>query len=286
MTRYYPILCLLLLATTALQAQYQRNRGYEIGGFLGITNYAGDINQNFSFKSLGGSLAAVGRYNFNGRTSLRFDVGAGRIAGRDSVSENSFQRARNLSFRTDYVDWSFNFEFNFFNLVHGSRDQYFTPYIFGGLAFAYYNPRAQLDGEWYALRDLGTEGQAIGREYSRVTAGMSIGFGFKLDLTEVWSLNAEIAGRFMGTDYLDDVSTVYPDMGTLLARRGEIAVRLSDRSVEGGEDVPIGAPGRQRGNSDDKDGYYTMKVGLVYYIGIVPCPSISRPQANGNRVRR
>jgi hypothetical protein len=115
---------------------------------------------------------------------------------------------------------------------------------------------------------------------------MSIGFGFKIDLNEVWSLNAEIAGRFMGTDYLDDVSTVYPEMGTLLARRGEIAVRLSDRSVEGGQDIPLGAPGRQRGNSDDNDGYYTMKVGLVYYIGIVPCPSLSRPQPNGNRVRR
>lgn len=286
MTRRLPLLLLLLLPAFLLQAQFQRNRGYEIGGFLGVTNYAGELNHNFSFRSLGGSLAAVGRYNFNGRTSLRFDVGAGRIAGRDSVAENSFQQARNLSFRTDYIDWSFNFEFNFFNLVHGSRDQYYTPYLFGGLAFAYYNPRAQLDGKWYALRELGTEGQRVGQEYSRVTAGVSIGFGFKIDLSYEWSLNAEIAARFMGTDYLDDVSTVYPEMSELLARRGEVAVRLSDRSGERGLDPPIGAPGRQRGNSDDSDGYYTMKVGLVYYIGILQCPDISRPEVNRTRVRR
>jgi len=269
-----------------LPAQQQYNRGYEIGGLLGLTNYTGDINQNFSFRSLGASLTAVGRYNFNGRTSLRVDVGAGRIAGRDSISENAFQRARNLSFRTDYIDWSINFEFNFFNLVHGSRDQFFTPYLYGGLAFAYYNPRAKLGDQWYSLRDLGTEGQGIGREYSRVAGGLSAGFGFKVDLSYEWSFNAEIAVRYMGTDYLDDVSTIYPDLNQLRSRRGDIAAQLADRSGEMGLDPPLGGIGRQRGNSDDKDAYYGIKVGLVYYIGLLQCPGISKPQASGNWKRR
>ena len=39
----------------------------------------------------------------------------------------------------------------------------------------------------------------------------------------------------MFSDYLDDVSTVYPDKDDLLRQRGELAVRLSDRSI----DVPI-----------------------------------------------
>lgn len=286
MTIRFPFILLLVFTSLALQAQFRVNKGYEIGGFMGMTNYAGDLNQNFSFRSPGGSFTVVGRYNFNGRTSLRLDAGIGRIAGRDSLSENAFQRARHLSFRTDVIDWSLNVEFNFFNLVHGSRDQFYTPYLFGGLAFAYYNPRAQLDGEWYSLRYLGTEGQGIGREYAQIAAGMSVGFGFKIDLSYEWSLNAEIAARFMGTDYLDDVSTTYPDMNELMARRGEIAVRLADRSGELGLDPPIGAPGRQRGNSDDKDGYYNLKVGLVYYIGILQCPGISRPEASGSRLRR
>jgi hypothetical protein len=82
----------------------------------------------------------------------------------------------------------------------------------------------------------------------------------------------------MGTDYLDDVSTVYPEMTELASRRGDIAVRLSDRSGELGIE-PIGAPGRQRGVAGDKDAYYSFRVGIVYYMGLLQCPAISRPRS-------
>jgi hypothetical protein len=251
-------------------------KGYELGGFIGVSNYIGDINPDFSLKTPEPAIAGIARYNFNTRTSLRLDVGAGRIAGKDALSENDFQRARNLSFRTDYVEASMGFEFNFFNLRHGSRDQYFTPYLFGGFALAYYNPKAKIDNHWYALRYLGTEGQRVGNEYAQVAAGTAYGFGIKLDVTDVWSFNAEIAVRQLGTDYLDDVSTVYPNMAELEARRGELAVRLSDRSGELGIDPPIGAPGRQRGDSKNNDVYYTFRIGMAYYIGFVQCPKICR----------
>jgi len=263
---------LLFLLTFSLPVFSQK--GYELGGFIGISNYIGDINPDFSLKTPSPSITAIGRYNFNTRTSLRLDVSAGRLAGRDSISENSFQKSRNLSFRTDYVDAAFGFEFNFFPLVHGSRDKYFTPYIFAGLVLAYYNPKANIDDEWHALRNLGTEGQRSGGEYAQIAGGTAYGFGIKMDINDVWSFNAELAIRQLGTDYLDDVSTVYPDMNELLARRGELAVRLSDRSVELGIDPPIGAPGRQRGNNVDNDAYYSFRVGVVYYIGFVQCPKI------------
>jgi hypothetical protein len=66
-------------------------------------------------------------------------------------------------------------------------------------------------------------------------------------------------------------------MSSLASRRGEIAPLLSDRSAElGGE--PIGAEGRQRGVSGDKDSYYSCRIGIVYYIGLLQCPDISRPE--------
>jgi len=265
---------LFFFLTFSLQGFTQK--GYELGGFIGISNYIGDINPDFSLKTPSPAFAAIARYNFNTRTSLRLDLGAGRLAGRDSLSENAFQKSRNLSFRTDYIDASFGFEFNFFNLVHGSREDYFTPYLFGGLALAYYNPKAKLDDQWYALRYLGTEGQHVGSEYAQIAAGVTYGFGIKMDFNDVWSFNAELAVRQLGTDYLDDVSGVYPNMNELEARHGETAVRLSDRSGELGIDPPIGAPGRQRGDSDGKDLYYSFRVGLVYYIGFVQCPKICK----------
>ncbi len=272
MSRYFLLIACILFSVSA-----RGQKGYEIGGFLGVANYIGDINPDYSLKTPGPSIGVVGRYNFNTRTSLRFDMAAGRLAGKDALSENPFQQARNLSFRTDYLDGAINLEFNFFSLVHGSRDKYFTPYVFGGLAFAYYNPKAKLDDQWHALRPLGTEGQSGNDAYSRVAGGLGYGLGVKLDFNYEWSLNVELCARQLGTDYLDDVSTVYPEKTELLVRRGELAVRLSDRSGElGGE--PIGAPGRQRGVSGDNDAYYTFRVGLVYYIGLLQCPSISRPR--------
>lgn len=268
---------ILLVFLVSISLSGYSQKGYEVGGMIGFSNYYGDINPNFSLAAPGYSICALGRYNFNKRTSIRVDFGAGRIQGKDNLSENNFQKSRNLSFRTDFIDGALSFEFNFFNLVHGSRDQYFTPYLFGGLAFAYYNPRAELDGTWHALRPLGTEGQAVGNEYARVTAGMTYGMGIKLDFNYEWSLNVEFSVRQMGSDYLDDVSTVYPNMATLENRRGDIAVQLSDRSAELGID-PIGEPGRQRGFDTNKDGYYSLRVGVVYYIGLLQCPALSRPR--------
>lgn len=266
-----------LFIITGLPAFSQK--GYELGLLGGISFYAGDINPNYSLKTPGPSLGIIARRNFNTRTSIRLDVSAGRLIGRDNLSENPFQRARNLSFRTDFIDGSLDLEINFFNYVHGSRNQYFTPYVFGGLAFVYYNPSAELNGSRYNLRELGTEGQAVGDEYAHISPALSYGMGFKMDFNYEWSLNIELSGRQMFSDYLDDVSTTYPDMNELATRRGEIAPLLSDRSAELGIE-PIGAVGRQRGISGNKDSYYSLRIGIVYYIGFLQCPAISRPTAH------
>jgi hypothetical protein len=267
------ILCFFVIALLPGYSQ----KGYEIGIMAGVSYYTGDINPNYSLKTPGPALGFVSRYDFNTRTAIRFDLGAGWLVGKDKLSENSFQKARNLSFKTDYITTSLDFEFNFFNYVHGSRNQYFTPYIVGGLALTYFNPRAKLDDTWYGLRDLGTEGQGVGDEYSLISPSLSYGFGLKMDFNYEWSFNVELSARPSVSDYLDDVSTTYPNMNQLAARRGDIAVRLSDRSPELGIE-PIGAQGRQRGVSGDKDSYYMLRVGIVYYIGFLQCPDISKPR--------
>lgn len=270
----YILLAFLLIACIPAFGQ----KGYELGVLGGVSFYVGDLNPNYSIKTPGPTLAVLGRYNFNTRTSIRLDIAAGRLIGKDNLSENPFQQARNLSFRTDYVDSSLDLEFNFFNYVHGSRNQYFTPYVFGGFAFTYYNPKAKLNDQWYALRNYGTEGQNIGDEYARISPALSYGIGIKMDFNYEWSLNVEMAARQMFSDYIDDVSTTYPDMSQLAVRRGEIAPLLSDRSGELGIE-PIGQPGRQRGVSGDNDSYYSFRIGVVYYIGLLQCPAISRPRS-------
>jgi hypothetical protein len=258
----------------ALQAQ----GGFVFGGAIGLSNYFGDLNTSFSVQGIGPAAEVIAGYYFNDRICLKFAGTFGRLKAYDSDSDNTFQRSRNLSFRTAVVDASIQWEFNFFPYIHGSEQYYYTPYILLGGGVYYANPKAELDGEWVPLQPMGTEGQPIGGEYSLVHPAISYGIGFKADLSYYLSLNIELSGRSLFTDYIDDVSTTYPNQFQLRNLRGIQAPLLSDRSGEVLAE-PLGETGRQRGNSKNNDAYAFLTVGIVYYLGNVQCPAISRPKS-------
>lgn len=259
-----------LLAFTCFFAQAQQ--GWEIGALGGVSYYFGDLNTSFNLAHPGGSGIALARYNFNERVSLRASVMLGQVRADDAWSKNTFENRRNLSFRSAINEFSIAGDFNFLSLVHGSSDQFFTPYLTGGVSVFSYNPETRYDGNWVELRSLGTEGQFKNNEYGTAAIALVYGGGFKIDLTEKWSLNLEIAGRKIGTDYLDDVSGVYPDIRNVKRLRGNVAAELVDRSGE----PRIGTPGRQRGNGKRNDAFATASVGIVYYFGDLKCPSFYR----------
>ena len=118
------------------------------------------------------------------------------------------------------------------------------------------------------MRPLGTEGQFKGEEYYTTTGGLAFGAGFKVSLNYEWSINVELSGRRLFTDYLDDVSTVYADIDDIQNLRGPVAAALADRS-----DPIIGETGRQRGSSKTKDSLGFLTVGIVYYFGDLKCPT-------------
>ena len=255
----------------------QAQRGWEVGGWGGVSNYFGDLNTNFDISRPGIAGGAIFRYNFNERLCIKFSGNYGQVSADDANSSNPYERARNLSFQTSIIDFTTQFEFNFLPYVHGSEEHFYTPYLFGGLSFFHFNPKTEYNDELVELRPLGTEGQFKGEEYYLVQGGLAYGIGFKFDLSEVWSMNVELSGRSLFTDYLDDVSTVYPDKSDLRQLRGDVAVELSDRSIPiDGIEGNIGQAGRQRGNRNNKDSYVFLGVGFVYYFGDLRCPEYSR----------
>ncbi len=253
----------------------QAQMGWEAGGWLGSSFYFGDLNTEFNLKpALAGGL--IGRYNFNERVCLKFSANYGFVSAHDEDSKNTFQQTRNLHFRSQIFDGTAQLEFNFLPYIHGSKDKFYTPYLFAGLSVFHFQPQAEYQGEWVDLRPLGTEGQFRGDEYSTLQGAMAYGIGFKIDLSYEWSLNFELSSRRLFTDYLDDVSTVYPDFDDLEALHGQIAVDLSDPSIPNAEGIKLGEPGRQRGSSNANDIYVMFGAGLVYYFGDVRCPPYSR----------
>ena len=263
------ILFIFLVSCTALTAQ----RGWEAGGWIGGSHYFGDINSSFNLSSPGLAAGLIGRYNFNNRLCFKFSANYGNVSADDADSKNSYEQTRNLHFKSVIFDAAGQFEFNFLPYDHGSSQNFYTPYLFAGLSTFYFNPMAKYQGEYVELRELGTEGQFRGEEYYSLQGALVYGVGLKLDLSYEWSLNFELSGRRLFTDYLDDVSTVYPDLDDLEALRGEVSVALSDRSIG---DTQLGQEGRQRGDSKNNDSFAFLSIGLVYYFGDIRCPTYTK----------
>jgi hypothetical protein len=261
----------IAFALTALCNTAFAQRGWELGGWLGTAHYFGDLNTNFSFMHPRLALGAVGRFNFNDRLCAKMSLNYGTIGASDAYSSNEFEKNRNLSFKSPIFDGTAQFEFNFLPYNHGSRDEFFTPYLFAGFSLYYSNPQAEWQGKWHELRSLGTEGQFRGEEYYSTQGAIAYGGGFKIDITPIWSLNLEMSSRLLFTDYLDDVSSTYANKNDLLKLRGPIAVALSDRSLPI-NDKNLVQTGRQRGDSKNADMYLFLQVGLVRYFGNLNCP--------------
>ncbi len=269
----------LFILLLALKGVSLSQKGYELGGWVGTSFYHGDINTSKLIQKPGLALGIMARRNFDTRVAIKTQLSYARVGADDAGSKNNFERNRNLSFRSNLIDWTNTLEFNFFSYEHGHPTHNMTPYMFGGFNVFRYNPTADLDGTRYALRSLGTEGQIPGSEYGLISGGWVLGGGFKFDVNRVWSVNIDMSLRFLFTDYLDDVSTEFPDKDELRGTRGEIAVALSDRSLVDG----IGLAGRQRGNSKNNDRYTFVGVSILRYFGGIECPEVSKINARNWR---
>ena len=144
----------------------QAQKGWEVGGWAGVSHYFGDLNTSMNLSKPGVAFGAIGRYNFNTRTCAKVSLNYGFIRADDADSRNNFEVQRNLSFQSHLLDLTAQLEFNFLPYIHGSQDAYYTPYILAGFTIFNYNPTTELDGQRYALRDMGTEGQFLGDEYN------------------------------------------------------------------------------------------------------------------------
>ena len=136
------IACSFLLFSMAAHAQ----DGLEAGGWLGISNYFGDLNTNMRLNRINPAGGVGFRYNFNERVAVKLSGNIGTVEAYDSDSDNIYERARNLHFKSQVADAGLQLGFNFLPYVHGSADENWTPYLFLGLGVSYFNPKAELDG--------------------------------------------------------------------------------------------------------------------------------------------
>ena len=240
----------------------------EVGVWMGMANYFGDLNPVFSFKEVRWAGGAFYRYNLNPRMAVRASVNYGRIKASDSkIDKVPYPQVRNLSFESDILEVGATYEINFFK-YEPQNDKMFTPYLFMGVSLFYYNSFTTFDGNKVYLQQLGTEGQntILGEDntYARYSMAIPFGGGVKYAFNRNWALNVEVSSRVTFTDYIDDVSNSYVEPEAL----GSYAAEIADQSADGLE------PGKQRGTAKDTDRFNFYGVALTYTIQNIKCPAI------------
>lgn len=294
------------------------NRYGQLGITVNALNYYGDLSPKSGKLStdLGLTKPAIG-ISFEQRMGPRFSMRAafmyGSLEGSDAESANRndtqngvFRYQRNLSFRNRIKDLSVVAVVDLYENqnTYISRVRW-TPYVYGGVAVFHHNPQAQVPetslsgvpfenaGEWVDLIDLGTEGQHATlqegdinygiKPYNNFQLAIPFGVGFRFRLNEIMDLSAEFGIRYLFTDYIDDVSRNYVDLGVFGS--DELARSMSYRGYElnpsnthsyvgrdGNSYTVIRGYGQEsrdnvRGNENDNDIYTVTTVRISYVVG-------------------
>ena len=261
LTKLGVIILLFVFNLSSTYAQYKPNQEF---GFLGGAGYyTGDLNPTH-FNNLRVAGGITYRKNFDRRFSFKSSALYTNVYADDANSSDPIKVNRNLHFKSDIIELSGQVEFNFLPYETGNSLYSWSPFIFTGVSIFNYNPKAEAsDGQWYALQELGTEGQGTTSfqnrsKYSLTQLSVPFGGGVKIGVSDNFNIILEYGLRKTFTDYIDDVSTTYAGIPSEFTN---IAIELADRSIDGPQ-----ASGIARGDETTKDWYSFSGITLSFKL--------------------
>lgn len=218
--------------------------------------------------------------NYLDKLAVRLEGTFGQVVAFDSIlkgvkSSTGGRYERNLSFKSKIADFQLGIEVHplMFKDYDEENPPRLSPYALVGVGYFSFDPQAKLNGQWYALQPLRTEGQGFTeypdrKSYSLSQINFATGLGFKYEINELFNARLELNYRILTTDYLDDVSTNYIDPNLfytyLSPNQAAIAQQLYNRKAEiNPSDVTN--VGDQRGDPEDNDAFFTIqfKIGMA-----------------------
>lgn len=250
------VVCVLVTSDALAQrSRYWQDkpRTWLLNVGVGTTRYTGDMNEpgNFAHLRLGAALSVAATYRLSQQLSFRAETQLYYIYGSHQHTHIDYN---NLSFHSLNPDAWAGLQWDVWRVDDPYRAT--IPYVFAGVGLTYMTPKATYQGKSYSLAPLHTEGII----YNRMPLIIRYGFGLPLLSGERIRLNIEGAYTHVQSDYLDDVSTVYPDRSGM----SSLAAALSDRRSEIG--LRANQPGEQRGNSSRNDGYLILSARVVFVL--------------------
>jgi outer membrane protein OmpA-like peptidoglycan-associated protein len=183
---------------------------WEVGGFLGSSNYQGDVVKPilFTLKETTGAGGLLLRYHINEQMAVRGNLLIGKISGADDNFDSRGNRG--LSFSSPLTEISLVGEYEIFGgrrLRDGMFRKYVSPYFFGGIGVGLINPTTNFN------EDVNKDPSMVANiakdkahGFKKANLVIPLGAGFKFGLTPRVTLGAEMGLRPAFTDYLDGIS--------------------------------------------------------------------------------
>lgn len=205
---------------------------YELGGFLGGSNFIGDVGKTNYISPNNAAFGAIFKWNRSPRHAFRGTIIFSQLSGNDLESSDERRQQRGYSFQNDIFEASVGIEYTFWEYkIHSGYPQT-TPYLYTGLTFLAYN-------------DMFKRANDIIVDYDRTgTIAIPMVLGLKTSIADRFVLGFEIGARYTFTDAIDGNNPV-----------GSLA----------------NEPNLQFGNINNDDWYVFTGVTFTVMFGRKPC---------------
>lgn len=181
---------LFMLSTSLSNAQM-----FEVGGFVGGSNYIGDVGSSWYVRPNSLAVGGLVKWNVSERYAYRASLMVSTLHASDKDSDTRGRFQRGLNFSNSVVEGSLGIEFNFWEFDLSSFSRSFTPYIYGGASVLMYEDLDYGNSIITGEKAKGTE--------KKTTFAIPMALGVKAKINTRFVLGAEVGVRYAFTDNLD-----------------------------------------------------------------------------------
>jgi len=162
----------------------------ELGIFLGGSNFIGDVGSTTYIAPNEPAFGILYKWNKSPRHAYRFSYTQSQISGDDHDSKESGRHDRGYSFKNNIKELSAGLEFNFFDFNLHDEKPKFTPYVYSGLSYFFYD-------------DLHITSGTTHENGIKSSIAIPMTLGVKTSFSRDFVLGLEVGARYTFTDNID-----------------------------------------------------------------------------------
>lgn len=183
---------LILILFSVCFFQKAQSQIYEVGFFLGGSNFIGDVGSTKYISPSNPAFGGIVKWNRSPRHSFRFTAIYAQLEGIDSKSSDPRRVERNYQFRNNIIELSAGMEFTFLDWNLHDEQPKSTPYLYTGITAANH------DNFFFDNNGILTSENTSSWAY-----GIPMVVGFKTTSANNIILAVEIGARYTFSDEID-----------------------------------------------------------------------------------